>query len=65
MHSPRQGDGLAHAMERAREVGGFDLHVEIEVEAEREESKSVLASDSLLQMRVRARAVGKPLEDDD
>jgi len=54
-----------YAMERAKNAGGFDLKVEIKVEQEREASTSVLGDDALLQMRVRARAVGKPLELDD
>ncbi len=50
-----------HALERARNVGGFDLNVEFKIEEEREKSESVLGKDALLQMRVRARAVGKPV----
>jgi N-methylhydantoinase A/oxoprolinase/acetone carboxylase beta subunit len=49
-----------YAMERARQAGGLDLHVEMAVEEERERSTSTLEKDQLLQMHIRARAVGKP-----
>ncbi len=50
-----------YALERAKNVGGFDLNVEFRIEEERERSESVMGKDALLQMRVRARAVGKPV----
>jgi N-methylhydantoinase A/oxoprolinase/acetone carboxylase beta subunit len=51
-----------YAMERAEAAGGVDLTVDIKVEEERGRSNSTLQSDELIQMRVRARAVGRALE---
>ena len=51
-----------YALERAKNAGGFDLHVELKIEQERERSESVLGKDALLQMRVRALAVGTPMD---
>ncbi|MDW5562314.1 MAG: hydantoinase/oxoprolinase family protein [Methanomassiliicoccus sp.] len=49
-----------YALERARAAGGTDLVVDLRVEEERGLSNSTLQSDELVQMRVRARAVGRP-----
>lgn len=51
-----------YARERAEAAGGVDLTVDIKVEEERGRSNSTLQSDELVQMRVRARAVGKVLD---
>jgi N-methylhydantoinase A/oxoprolinase/acetone carboxylase beta subunit len=51
-----------YAMERAKNAGGFDLQGELKIEQERERADSVLGKDALLQMRVRARAVGTPID---
>lgn len=49
------------AMERARQAGGFDLHVEMKVDEERERSRTVQGESTLAQMHIRARAIGTPL----
>lgn len=51
-----------YALEKAKNAGGFNLHVEMQVEKEREISRSVLGENKLTEMRVRARAVGTPLD---
>ncbi|MBI0583036.1 MAG: hydantoinase/oxoprolinase family protein [Methanomassiliicoccus sp.] len=51
-----------YALERARKAGGTDLVVELKVEEERGRSNSRLQKDELVQMRVRARAVGRPAD---
>ncbi|QLH74544.1 MAG: hydantoinase/oxoprolinase family protein [Methanomassiliicoccales archaeon] len=53
-----------HAIARAEMSGGHDLKVEIIVDEERERPDSPLGSDALVQIRVRARAVGTPLDGD-
>lgn len=50
-----------YAMERAAAAGGVDLAVDLKVEEERGRSNSTLQEDELVQMRVRARAVGRAL----
>jgi N-methylhydantoinase A/oxoprolinase/acetone carboxylase beta subunit len=50
------------ALDRARAAGGVNLTVELKVEEERGRSNSALQDDELVQMRVRARAVGRALE---
>jgi N-methylhydantoinase A/oxoprolinase/acetone carboxylase beta subunit len=52
-----------YALERAEGAGGRDLKVELEIEEERGVSTSALQKDELVQMRVRARAVGSAMED--
>ncbi|MGE5379340.1 MAG: hydantoinase/oxoprolinase family protein [Candidatus Saccharibacteria bacterium] len=49
-----------YALERARASGGTDLRVEMKLEEERGRSNSTLQKDELVQLRVRARAVGRP-----
>jgi N-methylhydantoinase A/oxoprolinase/acetone carboxylase beta subunit len=51
-----------YATERAAAAGGKDLAVDIKVEEERGRSNSTLQEDELVQMRVRARAVGRALD---
>ncbi len=51
-----------YALERARAAGGVDLTIDLKVEEERGRSNSTLQEDELVQMRVRARAVGRALE---
>jgi N-methylhydantoinase A/oxoprolinase/acetone carboxylase beta subunit len=51
-----------YALERAKAAGGLDLTVDLKVEEERGRSNSTLQEDELVQMRVRARAVGRVLE---
>ena len=51
-----------YAMERARNAGGFNLQVEMKLEEDIEYSRSALGEDKLVEMRVRARAVGTPLD---
>lgn len=53
-----------YALERARSAGGIDLRVEIKLEEERGRSNSTLQKDELVQLRVRARAVGRPATSD-
>jgi N-methylhydantoinase A/oxoprolinase/acetone carboxylase beta subunit len=54
-----------YAMERAEKAGGHNLQVELKVEEERERSKSIVNKDKLVQMWIRARAVGTPQEEND
>jgi N-methylhydantoinase A/oxoprolinase/acetone carboxylase beta subunit len=49
-----------YALDRARTAGGVDLKVEMKVEEERGRSNSTLQKDELVQMRIRARAIGRP-----
>ena len=51
-----------YALERARNAGGFNLQVEMKLEEDIEYSRSALGEDKLVEMRVRARAVGTPLD---
>lgn len=51
-----------YAVERAKEAGGSRPEVELKVEAEHERCSTGVV---LLQMRVRARAVGRPVDIDD
>jgi N-methylhydantoinase A/oxoprolinase/acetone carboxylase beta subunit len=51
-----------YALDRARAAGGVNLTVDLKIEEERGRSNSTLQDDELVQMRVRARAVGKALE---
>ena len=50
-----------YALERARNAGGFNLQVEMKLEEDIEYSRSALGEDKLVEMRVRARAVGAHL----
>jgi N-methylhydantoinase A/oxoprolinase/acetone carboxylase beta subunit len=52
----------AWAMERAEKAGGRDLHVELKLEEERERAKTAGKKDTLVQLWVRARAVGAPID---
>jgi N-methylhydantoinase A/oxoprolinase/acetone carboxylase beta subunit len=52
----------AWAMERAVRAGGKDLHVEMKLEEERERSKTIEKKDTLVQLWVRARAIGSPVD---
>jgi hypothetical protein len=49
-------------LKRARDAGGFNLQVELKMEEDIEHSRSALGEDKLVEMRVRARAVGTPLD---
>lgn len=61
----RRAKALAekYARERARGAGGTDIRVEMRLEEERGRSNSTLQKDELVQMRVRARADGRPSGD--
>jgi N-methylhydantoinase A/oxoprolinase/acetone carboxylase beta subunit len=50
------------AMERAVKAGGCNLQVEMKLEEERERSKNAEKKDTLVQMWIRARAVGEPVD---
>jgi N-methylhydantoinase A/oxoprolinase/acetone carboxylase beta subunit len=51
-----------HAMERGERAGGRDLVVQLVVEEEREKLADEPGKDALVQMHVRALAIGRPLE---
>jgi N-methylhydantoinase A/oxoprolinase/acetone carboxylase beta subunit len=51
-----------HALQRARDAGGFDLQVEMKLDEDIEYSRSALGEDKLVESRVRARAFGTPLD---
>jgi N-methylhydantoinase A/oxoprolinase/acetone carboxylase beta subunit len=63
----RRAKALAerYARERAGSAGGVDLKVEMMLEEERGRSNSTLQKDELVQLRVRARAVGRPATGDE
>jgi N-methylhydantoinase A/oxoprolinase/acetone carboxylase beta subunit len=52
----------AWALERAERAGGCDLQVEMKLEEERERSKNAEKKDTLVQLWIRARAVGAPVD---
>jgi N-methylhydantoinase A/oxoprolinase/acetone carboxylase beta subunit len=52
----------AWAMERAEKAGGMDLRVELKLEEERERSPTDPKKDVLVQLWIRARAIGAPVD---